>query len=386
MVQVQNDPHSHYYSREESVLQQHRLAKERIGIGIEVMKQTNRFVIVDVVPGTTAADHLQGGDEILQVNQQDVGHLEISEFVKLLSGKEGTAVHLKIFRKSSQTVKEIELNRVVIPQTTVVFDTMEHRDERFGYIKLRLFGEGTADEWSSALTALQKQSVSGLVIDLRGNPGGYLGSVVPILSSLTRQGEPLIWLENSKGELEKIITEDEEMIDLPVVLLQDQNSASASEVMLAALLESNRAISIGETSFGKGTVQETFEFGDKSSLKLTTKKWLTPKKNWVHGKGIEPTIQVTLPSPDEILTFPQTEEEWQTIRTALQKLGYTAQHETSDIAPAILRFQQTYQTAPNGLIDQQFLSELHLQYKQWLKQKENDEALRLALDYFQQSD
>ncbi|WP_342526031.1 S41 family peptidase [Chryseomicrobium sp. FSL W7-1435] len=386
MVEAQHDPYSSFFTAEESILQRSRLAKERVGIGFHIMQQGERFIIAEVVPGTSAAEeNLQPGDELVAVNQVAVKGLSVEQLVHQLSGKEGTTVTLKVLSKVDQQLHDIQLERRKLPQHTLTASTLESKDQSYGYISLSVFGEGTAEEWQQALQLFEKKGIEGLIIDVRGNPGGYLGSVVPILEDLLGPGIPLLWMENAKGELEWMKSEREAVYTGPVVVLQDSHSASASEVMLAALLESERAISVGRTTFGKGTVQETFTFKNESSLKLSTKKWLTPRKKWIQGTGVAPIIETKQPALSDLKQVPVTETEWQNFYKILALVGFSSDSSQGSNTNPILSFQHHMNLPQTGQVDSAFVIHLRERYKSWLKQEDNDEAIQLALDYFSHS-
>lgn len=381
MVEAQKDPYSHFFSKEEAILQKHRLAKERVGLGMKISQQGNRFVITELVPGSSAADQLAVGDEILAVDGQSVTQVSTEQLIKLLSGKEGSDVSLKVFSKQQQVIREVHVRRMKIPQTTLSHQMVTDQENKYLYIRISVFGESTTEEWQALWSELVLSDIQGIILDVRDNPGGYLGSVVPIAETFVPQETPLLWMENAKGELHVIQAQNEQPIAAPVVVLQNKFSASASEVLLAALLETDRAISIGTTSFGKGTVQETFDFENGSSLKLSTNKWLTPRKTWIHGKGIEPTIEIRYPEPEE-LHLPENEEQWLQLKQAFSKLS-SQEVTDKNLNQTILAFQRKYQLPMNGSLDALTLLELKIRYREWLSQPEHDEAIQLAVDYFQ---
>lgn len=362
MVEAQKDPYSHFFSKEETILQKHRLAKERVGLGMKIAHQGNRFIMTELVPGTSAADQLSVGDEILAVNGQSVTQISTEELFQLLSGKEGTDVALKVFSKQQQVIREVHVRRMKIPQTTISHKLINDQNKQYLYVRISVFGESTAEEWQALWKEIQSSDLQGIIVDVRDNPGGYLGSVVPIAETFTPPETPLLWMENAKGELHVIQAQNEHPLTDPVVVLQNKFSASASEVLLASLLETDRAISIGTKSFGKGTVQETFDFENGSSLKVSTNKWLTPRKTWIHGKGIEPTIEIRYPEPEE-LQLPENDEQWVKIREAFFKLSAKPVI-VENLNQTILAFQRKYQLPMNGSLDASTLLELKVRYRE----------------------
>ena len=169
---------------------------------------------------------------------------------------------------------------------------VEAEGVKLGIVNLSLFGENTAEEWLIESERLLAQGVEGIVVDVRGNPGGYLHSVAALVSTLAKDGKVFAYMQNSEGEQKGIETQKLEieegykkkMESLPLVLLQNEGSASASEVLSGALKEWGRATIVGSTSFGKGTVQDSWELSNGGELKLSTNRWLTPRREWIHGK------------------------------------------------------------------------------------------------------
>ena len=202
---------------------------------------------------------------------------------------------MTVYRASENRHVELHMKRDTIAMHTVSSEVYEVDDYSLGIVTISLFGEKTGEEWEKQTKALVERGIDGLVIDVRGNPGGYLFSVSSIIGTLLQNGSTFAYMQDAKGVLEMLNTENKDnpyLNKLPVVLLQNGGSASASEVLAGALKDNKRAMIVGETSFGKGTVQETHPLQMEESLKISTHKWLTPKQEWIHHKGIEADLKV----------------------------------------------------------------------------------------------
>lgn len=300
MTDAINDPYSTYYSANEAVLQKQSLAAERVGIGIEVMEMEGKVVVVSALKNSPAeAAGLQSYDEIVQVDQKAVQGKAMQEVLLLLQGKDGDPVNLVVFRPSLDRHLTYTIKRRKISNETVTHQILKENDQTFGYVELSIFGESTAMQWIETMNKIMKADVQGLVIDLRDNPGGYLHAAAQLLSTFEKEPRTFAYLENSKGELEPINTAKLEgtediqkfLRSIPITILINNGSASASEVFASALVAWDYATLIGEKSFGKGTVQETWELTNGGEMKLTTHKWLTVSREWIHRKGIEPSIE-----------------------------------------------------------------------------------------------
>ena len=294
MADVIGDPYSTYLSEEEAASHRESLAGEKVGIGAEITRSGGRYIIVAPIKGSPAEKAgLQPYDEIVRINGEALGGLTLQDVVKKIRGKEGTALEMTIYRPDLNKHLELKVMREVIPVKTVSAELMEERGTKFGYIALTMFGDETADEWKKATDELIKGGAEAIIIDVRGNPGGYLRAVGEVAGSLLKDDTVFAYMQNAKGQLTPLtvvpsekFTFDEKLKKMPVVLLQDKGSASASEVLSGALKDLKRGFIIGQMSFGKGTVQDTMELSNGGEMKLSTHKWLTPKETWIHGKGV----------------------------------------------------------------------------------------------------
>ncbi|SOC35028.1 S41 family peptidase [Ureibacillus acetophenoni] len=301
MTNALEDPYSTYYTEKEAALHKQSLAGQRVGIGIEITEKNGRFIVVSPVKSSPAEKAgIRPFDEIVQVDDQRLDGKTMGELLNLIQGNAGEEVTLVIYRPSTDRHITVTLERMEIKNDTVESQVLEIEDVKIGYVSISLFGEKTANEWVEATNDLLAQDVKGIIVDLRDNPGGYLHSVAAVVSSVEREGEVFAYMQNGAGAMEPLHTAKleveqnylDQMNKVPMIVLQNEGSASASEVMAGALQSWDRASIVGVKSFGKGTVQETMELQNKGELKLSTNKWLTPKRDWIHGKGINVDIEV----------------------------------------------------------------------------------------------
>ncbi|MFY3791522.1 S41 family peptidase [Ureibacillus sp. MALMAid1270] len=301
MTNALEDPYSTYYTEKEAALHKQSLAGQRVGIGIEVTEKNGRFIVVSPVKSSPAEKAgIRPFDEIVQVDDQRLDGKTMGELLQLIQGEAGQEVTLILYRPSTDRHIKVTVERMEIKNDTVESEIIEIEKAKIGYVSLSLFGEKTANEWVEATKELLSQDVEGLLVDLRDNPGGYLHSVAAVLSSIEKDGEIFAYMQNGSGAMEPLYTakieEEQEYLEkmksIPIVILQNEGSASASEVMVGAVKSWNRGKIIGVKSFGKGTVQETMELQNGGELKLSTNKWLTPKRDWIHGVGVGVDVEV----------------------------------------------------------------------------------------------
>ncbi|MDE7523218.1 S41 family peptidase, partial [Ligilactobacillus salivarius] len=228
-----------------------------------------------------------------------------------------TKVKLTIQREGVEETLNIEIVRDTIPIETVYGEMLE---DGIAKVQITSFSTNTTKELLTALNDLQQEGMKGLILDLRQNPGGLLPQAIEISSLFVPDGEILFKVEDRAGNIEEYKSSNNNNSDTPLVVLIDKGSASASEILAAAVKESANVPLIGEKSFGKGTVQTAQDFDDGSNMKFTTSKWLTPKGNWIHEKGIKPDYEVSLPeyaslpyiSPDKELKVSSSSNEVKT--------------------------------------------------------------------------
>lgn len=262
------------------------------GVGIEVYStQEGEVIISSVMAGQPAEKAgMMAGDVIIGVDGEDMRGKVISDVAAKIRGKHGTEVTIQVLRRSTGETLEFTMER-----TTVVLESVSSRmiDGTIGYISLTGFKENTYTQFKEALDALQEAGMKGLILDLRDNPGGLVKSVYEIGEELLPEGTMVYTLD--KNENRNDLKCDGEYLDIPLVVLVNENSASASEIFAGAVKDTGRGTLVGTQTFGKGLVQRLFTLPDGSGLNITIQKYYTPNGTSIHGVGIEPDEVVQLP-------------------------------------------------------------------------------------------
>lgn len=287
-----NDPYSAYYSAEEyeEVTESTEGIFSGIGAVLQQDVDTGKINVVRVIKGSPAEKAGVKADDILyKIEGEEIPSDEdLSSVVSKVKGKEGTKVNLTFLRNKKE--KEYTITRKRIETPTVEYEMLENS---IGYIQITEFDEVTVDQFRNALNALKKKGMKKLVLDLRDNPGGLLTSVVEIADMLIDDGM-IVYTEDKNGKREEYKGSSEEALDIPLAVLINGNSASASEILAGAIQDDKIGTIVGTTSFGKGIVQNIMKLGDGSALKLTIANYYTPKGRNIHKKGIEPDVKVEL--------------------------------------------------------------------------------------------
>ena len=269
------------------------------GIGIEITMENHKLIIVAPIEDTPAwKAGLKAGDIILEIDGKPVEKMTLMQAVKLMRGKPGTKVVLTIWRKGEEKPFKVTITRAVIHVKSV--KTKELKDN-IGYIRLTQFQENSAEEFEKALEKFKNKK--GIIIDLRNNPGGLLTSAVTIADMLLPKGALIVYTKGrTPRSNEEYYSESDPVIpkDLPIVVLVNKGSASASEILTGALRDNNRALTVGDTTFGKASVQTLIPLPDGSGIKLTTAHYYTPSGKLIMYKGITPDIVVHVSEKEEI--------------------------------------------------------------------------------------
>ena len=263
------------------------------GVGIEVYStQDGEVIVSSVMAGQPAeAAGMKAGDVIIGVDGQDMRGSMLSDVAAKIRGREGTEVTIKVLRRSTGETMEFTMERAKVVLESVSSRMME---EKIGYISISGFKENTYTQFKEALDELQKEGMKGLILDLRDNPGGLVRSVYEIGEELLPEGTMVYTLD--KNENRNDLKCDGEYLDIPLVVLVNANSASASEIFAGAVKDMDRGTLIGTRTFGKGLVQRLFTLPDGSGLNITIQKYYTPNGTSIHGVGIEPDEVVELPA------------------------------------------------------------------------------------------
>lgn len=283
-----------------------------LGLTIRYDYDAKAVVIVSPMSGTPAERAgLMPNDYILSVDGTPTSELGINKAASLMRGEPGTTVTLEVYRESWNEPKNVTLIREIIETRTVKHDIISYNNETYGYILLTNFAKSSSQEMSEALESLSTKSINGLILDLRNNPGGLLQAAIDITSMFLKTGEivSVSYFDNTKETITTIPGKYYTFLrDLPIVVLVNKASASASEIFTGALKDNNVATIIGETTYGKAAVQSTFSLTTGGEIWLPIAQYLTPNGSDIHLKGIAPDIEVKNPVK-EIVSFDEISEE-----------------------------------------------------------------------------
>ena len=332
MAESVGDPYTTYLVNDETAQLDETVNGAFGGIGAELKSDQSRVVISTTMEGSPSQQvGLQADDVITKVDGEDMTGKTISEVVKKVRGEVGTDVVLTIERAG--TSLEVKLTRASIAINTVKAE-LDKEDASIGHVRITSFAKNTADELEKAVKDLTEKGAKSFVFDVRYNPGGLLDQAYKVANMFLKDGEPIVQVEDRFGE--KTIYKasssiGEFKITQPYVLLVNEGSASASEILAAAIKEGAGGQIVGTKTYGKGTVQSVVDITDNSELKYTNAKWLTPEGNWIHKEGVTPTKEVNLPDyaflkiidARETLKVGSVSQNVLSVETILKGLGYS---------------------------------------------------------------
>ncbi|MDM8534901.1 S41 family peptidase [Clostridiaceae bacterium HSG29] len=276
------------------------------GIGIIVTASKGDFITIvspiEDTPGERAG--LKSGDKIIEANGIQVFSSEIDKAIDIMKGEPNTEVKLKI--KRDEEIFDVNITRELI-----VLKSVKSRiiNDKYGYIRITMFDSKVSEEFEKNLQELLNQNIEGLVIDLRSNPGGSLYEVIKVADRLLGE-QMIVYTENRAGHKEEYVS-DSKKLNLPMTVLVNEGSASASEILTASIQDTDSGIIIGTTTFGKGIVQSVIPLYDGSGIKLTTSQYFTPNGECIHGIGIEPDVVIELPDEYYEIEDPTDEDDIQ---------------------------------------------------------------------------
>lgn len=286
------DPHSYYITAEEFASMQEPMEGNFEGIGVEFMIQRDTLMVVTPIPGgPSEMAGIRAGDRIIAVNNEDIAGKGLSneKVMKLLKGPKGTEVTISILRRNEVQPLVFNLVRDKIPIESVVASFIVNGD--VGYLKLTRFAKTSFDEFALAMNKLRDAGARKLILDLRGNGGGYLNTAIPIAELFLSAGQLIVYTEGKASPRRNYFCErDGTYRDMELVVLINQGSASASEIVAGALQDHDRALTLGRRSFGKGLVQDEISLKDESALRLTVARYYTPTGRSIqkpYGEGID---------------------------------------------------------------------------------------------------
>lgn len=291
-----DDPYAEYYTKEEYAKLQEDDSGEYAGIGVTVSKDEDTGYVraVNILEGAPAEKvDIQPNDIIVKIDDYDIlTDDDLDYLVSLIRGEAGTDVTLKLYRESDKSYHDVTITREIVEYSTVSSFMI---DDKIGYVRITQFIDNTDELFEKAVEKLKKEGMQALMIDVRSDPGGMLTSVVNICDYLLPEGT-IVSIKNKDGKVEEEYkSSDEQSLDVPMVVLTNEYSASASEILTSALKEFGAATVVGTNTYGKGIVQSVIPLGDGSAIKLTTQKYFTHDGNDIHKKGVAPDIEVELP-------------------------------------------------------------------------------------------
>jgi len=302
------DPHSQFMHAKVFDQLKRNTGSTYEGVGITISLRNDVLSIVTVrEDGPAARANVLPGDQILKINQFLIKDVGLSEAVALLKGKPGESLKLTLRRPATKKVFEVEMVREVIKQDTVkdvvMIDKKLTGPHKIGYARILQFSEPTAEEFSAALDGLEKQGMDAFILDLRNNPGGLLNSAIAVSGEFVSPGTLVLTTEGREGlgivKPYRTPASKRRERKYPVAILVNHSSASGSEVVAGALQDLNRAIIVGETTFGKGSVQSILPMSSGSAIRMTTAKYYTPSRRTIHENGVHPNIVSSLTPQEE---------------------------------------------------------------------------------------
>lgn len=317
MIEALNDPYSTYIDAENTDDFDEQIYGYYVGIGTEItLNDENQFEVTNIFENTPATDaNIELHDIVVKVNNEDVSGKTVSDIGKLIQGEIGTDVTLTLRRGEAEF--DVTITRDRIDLISVTSQIFEKDDKRIGYIKVTNFASNTFNQFQTALNELEENDIESLIIDVRDNLGGQL-EVATQIASLFLTKDKVVYQLNTNGIIQPIYSTGPGSFQKPITVLINGATASASEVLAIALQESADATVIGTTSYGKGTIQESYKLSTGATIKFTVQEWLSPNGNTVNEVGVKPDIEVSeTENPGETDTL-ETDTVLQTAITIMQ--------------------------------------------------------------------
>lgn len=395
MAEAVEDPYTEYLDTIEQVGLEEDITGSFEGIGAEVMKEGEHVKIVSPIPGSPAEKAgILPNDIVLAVDEESVAGMSLNETVSLIRGEKGSEVTLTI-QRGEQTI-DIPIVRDSIPVETVIYE-LDETNPFIGYVQITNFSMPTYTELVDAITALREEGAQAFVFDVRGNPGGLLNSSIELSNIFVEEGLPLLQIQEKDSEPYVYYADNEQYgefkVTEPSVVLINEGSASASEILAASMNESAGIPLVGKPTFGKGTMQNVASIGTDGELKMTVGRWLTPSGEWVNEEGIAPTHEVELPPYvyllliDSSQTYQESDlsAEVENIEGILEALGY--QPGTVDgyydeqTTQAVQAFQEDENIETDGMVTGETANRLVERLRELID--ENDTQYDAAIDILQ---
>ncbi|MDO4317561.1 MAG: S41 family peptidase [Lachnospiraceae bacterium] len=293
LVNSLGDIYTTYYTAEEFVEFNESSTGSYAGLGSTVTQDANGNITF-VKPFVNGPAHKAGilpGDILVEIDGESTVDMDLTEAVSKIKGEPGTTVDIKIYRAGESDYLSMTVERAFVEVPTVEYQML---DNKIGYIYVMEFDEVTEQQFIDAVDDLEAQGMQGMIVDLRDNPGGLLSTVCGMLSRIVPKGDMLVYMEDKYGRTEEYKSDSAETVDVPITVLINENSASASEVFAGALQDYGIATLVGTQSFGKGIVQSIVPLQDGSAIKVTVSRYFTPNGVCIHGVGLTPDLEVEL--------------------------------------------------------------------------------------------
>jgi carboxyl-terminal processing protease len=390
MLSELEDPYTTYMDPETSKQFEQEVDSFFTGIGAEVSLDNGKVIVVAPIKGSPAEKAgLRSKDLILSVNGDSLEGLSLTDAVMKIRGPKGTQAKLEIQRPDHKSSIELILVRDEIDLETVFSELLE---DGIGKIEIRQFSLHTVASFKEQLADLESKGIKGLVIDVRNNPGGYLQGVIEILNVLVPKGNVTVQSEYRDAPPVKSLSEGPGRT-YPMTVLINGGSASASEILAAALQQSAKGKLVGEKSFGKGTIQTQYDgqFTDGSLLKISIGKWLTPNGTWIHGKGIVPDYEIKQPeyfyasfiNREKVWKLSDNNDDIKNTQIILYGLGYDPGRKdgyfSEQTQAALKLFQEKIKLNVTGELNVETIEKLEREIIQLMVKPENDLQLQEAI-------
>jgi carboxyl-terminal processing protease len=301
MVAAVGDPYTVFLPPQAQQATKEQLGGSFEGVGMELgYNKDKRLVVVAPLKDTPAEKSgVRAGDMILEIDGKDTSNVSLPEAVNLIRGPRGTAVALMLYRENDIKPREVKITRDTIVVKSVTYESkVAPSGKKVAYISVSGFKEKTDQEWNEAVSTALADAPQGVVVDLRNDPGGFMDKAIYLASEFLSDGNVMLQEDAQGHRQEYAVAREGKMLKLPMVVLINKGSASASEIFAGAIQDHKRATLVGEQSFGKGTIQITEDLASGTGIHITTAKWLTPNGNWVHQKGLTPEVKVEVKESD----------------------------------------------------------------------------------------
>ncbi len=324
MLSSLDDPYSTYMDEENSSTFNESVDGSYHGIGVTLMlDDDNQFLIVAVSDSSPAKDAgIEAGDILLEINGETLEGLTLDEVTSKVKDSSEDVITLLLKRGDEEIEKKVSLDTIDL--VSVVSEVYPLNNGNAGYIAINNFAANTYEQFKEELKNVEKENIKSLIIDVRSNPGGHVQQTTDILELFMKKGKVLYQIK-TKDEVTKIKDTTKASRSYPIVILINSSSASASEILAAAFQDSYPDITlVGNTTYGKGTVQTAYNLSDGTSVKFTTEKWLTPNGKWIDGKGITPDKTVSLNSEYLVNPIPENDLQLQTALDILENKENTS--------------------------------------------------------------